>query len=96
MTPTPAPVEQSARPAARPAAAASPENEQGFGAFGFVDRLFGPAKKPQPAAEKIPQQIKIKYPVNLVPAGEQEPNIEFGGHPLDLARDRQRVRNSRR
>ncbi len=79
IPPAPAPAEQSARPAARPATATSSDNEQGFGAFGFIDRLFSPAKKPQPAANKIPQQIKIRYPVNLAPAGEQEPNIEWGG-----------------
>ena len=41
--------------------------------------MFGPSKKPQTAIEQIPQQAKIKYPVNLAPAGEQEPNIEWSG-----------------
>ena len=61
------------RPAAKPQAAAKGET-------GFVDQLFGgPTKKPQPPVEKAPEQVKIRYPVNLAPAGEQEPNIEFGG-----------------
>jgi hypothetical protein len=63
------------RPPAKRAQPAATEGEQGFGAFGFIDRLFGPAQKPQPA---VTQQIKIRYPVNLAPAGEQEPNIEWG------------------
>jgi hypothetical protein len=68
-----------ARPTATPAAEVKPES----GAFGFLDQLFGPSKKPQTATEKIPQQTKIKYPVNLAPAGEQEPNIEWGGSTKD-------------
>jgi hypothetical protein len=64
-----------ARPTATPAAGAKPES----GAFGFLDQLFGPPQKPQTPIEKIPEQVKIKYPVNLAPAGEQEPNIEWGG-----------------
>jgi len=59
------------RPAAKPKAATE---------TGFVDQLFGgPTKKPQPPVEKVPQQVKIRYSVNLSPAGEQEPNIEWGG-----------------
>jgi hypothetical protein len=76
---TPAPVEKPAPPAAKSPTAAAGEGEQGFGAFGFIDRLFGPAKKPKPAVDKTTQKIKIRYPVNLAPAGEREPNIEFGG-----------------
>jgi hypothetical protein len=68
-----------ARPTATPAAEVKPES----GAFGFLDRLFGPSEKPQTAIEKTPQQTKIKYPVNLAPAGEQEPNIEWGGSTKD-------------
>ncbi len=61
-------------PAAKPKAAIDAEGETGF-----IDHLFsGPTKKPQPPAEKAPEQIKIRYPVNLSPAGEQEPNIEWG------------------
>ncbi len=66
------------RPAAKPEAATAAEGEKNFGTFGFIDQLFGPAKKPQPPAENAPQQVKIRYPVNLAPAGEQEPNIEWG------------------
>ncbi len=68
------------RPAAKPQpqAATAAQGQQGFGAFGFIDQLFGPAKKPQSPVEKVPQQVKIRYPVNLSPAGEQEPNIEWG------------------
>ncbi|MGA2678533.1 MAG: hypothetical protein ABSF37_04420 [Sedimentisphaerales bacterium] len=66
------------RPAAKPQAATAAQGQQGFGAFGFIDQLFGPAKKPQSPVENIPQQVKIRYPVNLAPAGEQEPNIEWG------------------
>ncbi|MGB7583020.1 MAG: hypothetical protein WBL85_11310 [Sedimentisphaerales bacterium] len=61
------------RPAAKPKAATATE-----GGAGFIDQLFGPAKKPQASVEKVPQQVKIRYPVNLAPAGEQEPNIEWG------------------
>jgi predicted amidohydrolase len=58
------------RPAAKPKAVTET----------FVDQLFGgPTKKPQPPVEKAPEQIKIRYSVNLSPAGEQEPNIEWGG-----------------
>jgi len=64
-----------AKPTATPAAGAKPES----GAFGFLDQLFGPPQKPQTPIEKIPPQVKIKYSVNLAPAGEQEPNIEWGG-----------------
>ncbi len=67
------------RPPARPTATPAAEDKREFNAFGFLDRLFSPSKKPQTAMEKIPQQTKIKYPVNLAPAGEQEPNIEWGG-----------------
>jgi hypothetical protein len=63
-----------AKPAVTPTAEAQPES----GAFGFFDRLFGPSKQPQTPIEKVPQLVKIKYPVNLAPAGEQEPNIEWG------------------
>ena len=62
----------------KPQAATAAQGQQGFGAFGFIDRLFGPAKKPQSPVENVPQQVKIRYPVNLSPAGEQEPNIEWG------------------
>ena len=62
------------RPAAKPKAAAAAQGETGF-----IDQLFGPTQKPQPPVEKAPQQVKIRYPVNLSPAGEQEPNIEWGG-----------------
>ena len=64
-----------ARPTATPAAGVKSES----GAFGFLDQLFGPSKEPQTATEKTPQQTKTKYPVNLAPAGEQEPNIEWSG-----------------
>jgi len=67
------------RPPARPTATPAAEDKREFNAFGFLDQMFGPPKKPQTAIEKIPQQVKIKYPVNLAPAGEQEPNIEWGG-----------------
>ncbi len=66
----------------QPAAAKKTEpqrSEEGFGGLGFIDRLFGPAKKAKPMPENIPQNIKIRYPINLAPAGEQEPNIDWGG-----------------
>ena len=72
-----------AKPTAKPTTEAKPtataEAKPESGAFGFIDQLFGPPKKPQTAIENIPQQVKIKYAVNLAPAGEQEPNIEWGG-----------------
>lgn len=70
------------RPSSLPTTVPADKSSPEFGALGFIDRLFGPSGKPQTAAEKIPQQeqqVKIKYPVNLAPAGEQEPNIEWGG-----------------
>jgi len=76
-------VTKTTRPPARPTATQAAEDKREFSAFGFLDRLFGPSTKPQTAMEKIPQQTKIKYPVNMAPAGEQEPNIEWGGSTKD-------------
>ena len=76
-------VTKTTRPPAMPTATPAAEDKREFNAFGFLDRLFGPSTKPQTAMEKIPQQTKIKYPVNLAPAGEQEPNIEWGGSTKD-------------
>ena len=66
-------------PPARPTATQAAEVKPESGTFGFLDQLFGPSKKPQTETEKTSQQTKIKYPVNLAPAGEQEPNIEWSG-----------------
>jgi hypothetical protein len=48
-------------------------------AFGFIERLLGPARKPAAVPEQARPQVKIRYPVNLAPAGDTEPNVEWGG-----------------
>jgi hypothetical protein len=48
-------------------------------AFGFLERLLGPARKPKPGVEQARPQVRIRYPVNLAPAGDTEPNVEWGG-----------------
>jgi hypothetical protein len=64
------------RPAAKPKAKTE---------TGFMNQLFGgPTKKPQPSVEE-PEQVKIRYSVNLSPAGEQEPNIEWGSSTVPAA-----------
>jgi hypothetical protein len=69
------PVEPKRVPVTEPA----PEEAQGGqagGAFGFIERIFGPSKTPQAPARQVKPQAKIRYPVNFAPAGEREPNIE--------------------
>jgi hypothetical protein len=56
------------------AAGAGTEKAQPSGAFGVVEQIFGPSKKPK--EEQGQPQAKIRYPVNLAPAGDIEPNIE--------------------
>lgn len=48
-------------------------------AFGFFQRLPGPPSKPAAGVEKAQPQLNIRYPVNLAPAGDTEPNVEWGG-----------------
>jgi hypothetical protein len=48
-------------------------------AFGFIERLLGPSRKPAAVVEQARPQVKIRYPVNLAPAGDTEPNVEWGG-----------------
>ena len=54
---------------------AGAESAQPVGAFGVVEQIFGPSKKPK-AVEGQQPQAKVRYPVNLAPAGDIEPNIE--------------------
>lgn len=73
--PPPAPPEVPVEPEREPAvehAGRLPE------AFGFLDRLLRPAREPQ-AAEQPKPPTRIRYPVNLAPAGDTEPNVEWGG-----------------
>jgi hypothetical protein len=87
-SPLPRPVEPNfTKPAATkpepagPVARQAAPGEQAPGAFGFLERIFGPSTKPQAAGRQAkpapakPRE-KIRYPVNLAPAGAQEPNIE--------------------
>lgn len=53
--------------------------ESGEGIFGFIDRLFGRKKKAQASAEPGQPKVTVRYPVNLAPATDQEPNVEWGG-----------------
>ncbi len=48
-------------------------------ALGFLGRLLGPAKKPAAVEQRPAPQARIQYPVNLAPAGDTEPNVEWGG-----------------
>jgi hypothetical protein len=48
------------------------------GAFGFIERILGPLRKPQAKVPESRPQAKIRYPVNLAPAGDIEPNVEWG------------------
>ncbi len=58
-----------------------PTGESGLApaAFGFIERILGPLKKPQQIIPQPIPQARIKYPVNLAPAGDVEPNVEWGG-----------------
>jgi hypothetical protein len=69
------PKRELAEPKGRPAA----EVEQAPGAFGFFDRILGPLRKPEAKIPESRPQAKVKYPVNIAPAGDVEPNVEFGG-----------------
>jgi len=48
-------------------------------AFGFIERILGPLKKPQKGIQQPKPQAEIRYPVNFAPAGDVEPNVEWGG-----------------
>ncbi|MFH1370751.1 MAG: hypothetical protein ABII09_05640 [Planctomycetota bacterium] len=52
--------------------------------FGFIERLLRPPRKPAALAEQARPQVKIRYPVNLAPAGDTEPNVEWGGLGKEL------------
>jgi len=70
-----------ARPERKPITDAAVEpagSGQVFGVFGFIERIFGPSKKPKAGGEETQPQARIHYPVNLAPAGEIEPNVEAG------------------
>jgi hypothetical protein len=76
----PAPITRKPEQARPPAREVAPA-EQPSGALGFIERLFGPPKTTQPVAPQAKiaaakTREKIRYPVNLAPAGVQEPNIE--------------------
>lgn len=84
------PKRESAEPKEKPAAvrqAHRPEQSreaevvprQAEGAFGFIERILGPLRKPQAKVPESRPQAKIRYPVNLAPAGDIEPNVEWGG-----------------
>jgi hypothetical protein len=48
-------------------------------AFGFIERILWPLKKPQRVIQQPIPQARIRYPVNLAPVGDVEPNVEWGG-----------------
>jgi len=77
----PSQIPRPAQPKREPAAQAAPgksAGEQVLGALGFIEQIFGPPRKPQVSREQVKPKAKIRYPVNLAPAGEIEPNIEAG------------------
>lgn len=51
-------------------------HEQGEEGGGFFSRLIGPPKKKE--AGPSPAKVIVRYPVNIAPAGDTEPNIEAG------------------
>jgi hypothetical protein len=78
---SPVKVEQIVEPkrkAAEPSREPVVESKGAPGAFGFIDRMFGPSKKQEGGVEESRPQAKVRYPVNLAPAGQFEPNVEAG------------------
>jgi len=67
--------------ATKPVEQKKPGDQSGPGpaAFGFIERMLGPLKKPKPIVQQPRPQAKVNYPVNFAPAGEVEPNVEWGG-----------------
>jgi hypothetical protein len=75
VRPTPA----AARPAPGRGVEPIVEGAQAPAASGFIERILGPLRKPEAKVAQPQPQAKVKYPVNIAPAGDVEPNVEFGG-----------------
>jgi hypothetical protein len=48
------------------------------GGGGFFSQLIGPPKKKEAGPAAAPAKAMVRYPVNIAPAGDTEPNIETG------------------
>ncbi|MBN2021052.1 MAG: hypothetical protein JW749_12615 [Sedimentisphaerales bacterium] len=51
--------------------------EKSNGVFGFIENILGTTKRETPGTGQG-RRTKVRYPINLAPAGETEPNVEMG------------------